>query len=306
MKLCVMLAFPGLLAAGTTLDRLRACVELSDVTCASAALSAIDKQPSDVVNSLDYLELAAHALLLQGRSQEALEKIQKALSRRPEEFRYLMIQGRIHQKLGAHPSAIRSFLLAQKVQPKSPEVYFLIGMSFFIEEEYDRAWRHFQHVLKIDPSNEKAFFMLGVLHAYRNELPEAAASLAKAIALQPGNAHYLLHYGVLLDRDSKSSQALAYIRRAVELDERNPLAHYHLGRLHAERGETELARKHLERAVVLQPSLGQGYYRLAAVYRKLGLKEKAEEALMTFRKLKAKGDQSESGTDSLLLDRLPE
>jgi tetratricopeptide (TPR) repeat protein len=290
-------------AAQPELDKLRSCVERSDAGCSAAALEHVEKQRPLVTNSLEYLELAAQSLLLQRRYEDALRTIEKALSRKPEEFRYLLIQGRIQQELGAHPSAIRSFLLAQKAQPNSPEVYFLIGMSFFIEEEHDRADRHFRHVLQIQPSNHKALFMLGVLHAYRNELKEAGALFAQAVEAQPANAHYRLHWGVLLDRDNKSADALEEVRRAVELAPENAFAQYHLGRLHADRGEMEPARKHLERAVALEPSLAQAHYRLSGVYRKLGLRNEAVQALAAFQKAKAAEQKKPSSpSDSLLLD----
>lgn len=307
MRICIIwlsLAATGALVAQMSLENLRACLDRSDTACASAALAELEKRRSKTDHSPEYLELAAHTLLLQGKYPEALSKIEQALTQRPDEYRYLVIQGRIQQKLGAQPSAIRSFLLAQKLQPKSPEVYFLIGMSFFLEEEYDRARRHLQHVLQLDTSNDKATFMLGVIHAYRNELSEAGSWFAKAVALQPSNAHYRLHYGVLLDRANKKDEAFMQIQRAVELDDNSGLAHHHLGRLYSDRGQIESAREHFVRAVSLQPSLAQAHYRLGVIYRKLGRNSEAARALETFRTLKAQAEhESIAGPDSLLLER---
>lgn len=304
-RLAVTLVIPAVTwGTDTRLDRLRNCLERSDIVCASAALSDIEKRPSAAArDSLDYLELAAHARMLQGNQQEALALIEEALRRKPNEFRYLLIQGRVQQQLGAHPSAIQSFLLAQKVQPASPEVYYLIGMSFFMEEEYDRAARHFSHVLQLDASNDKALFMLGVLHAYRSELDKARGRFAQAVALQPRNAHYRLHYAVLLDRDGKSSEALTEIERTLELDPQNAFAQYHAGRLYGDRGELELARKHLELAATLRPSLPQTHYRLSVLYRQLGLEDQSRQALAEFQKAKARQQKDPvPGPDALLVE----
>ena len=174
-------------------------------------------------DSLDYLELAAHTLLLQERYADALQVIRRAVEQRPENYGYLMIQGKIYQKLNDQPSAIQSFLLAQKASPQSSEVYYSMGISFFLEEEYQRATRHFRHVVQMDPTNDKSLFMLGVLHAYQEQIVEARTFLEKSLALQPSNPHYRLHYGVVLNRAGDSEGALREVIKAVEMDPPTPL-----------------------------------------------------------------------------------
>jgi tetratricopeptide (TPR) repeat protein len=280
-------------STASPLDPVRKCLRTNDVHCAQEALSRI--HDTQVRQSPDFLELEARVMGLQHEYAKAFELIGAALKSRPNEPRYLLVEGDLYQRSGDQKSAIRAFLQAEQLEPRSPVPLYSIGMSFFIlgyyyndTHLYDRAARHFQLAVRADSGYSKAQFMLGVLNAIQEKLPLAKLYFQKAIALDPQNPYYLLHYGVLLARLGQNTQALVEMQQAEKLDPNYGLAHFILGDLYSKLGRYEEARTELERATYLNRDLAAAYYRLGMVYRHLKMEKSAKKAFEKFRLTKEK------------------
>ena len=285
-------------ASDAALKPLRDCLDLTDVTCAAIALSQIS---GPIKDSADYLDLEAQTLSLQHRKDDALTAIQKALQENPKEYRYLMTQGRIYQSFNDQPSAIRSFLLADQLQPHSPDTTYCLGMSFFMMEEWERAATHFHHTLALDPNYHKAAFMMGVTDMANMHMPEAKPFLEEALQQQPNNPFYHLQYGVLLSLLGDPQSGLQEVLLAKNRVPSYAPAHYHLGRLYYQTGDYEQAREELEAAIRLEPDLPEAYYQLGVVYHRLGNDEKSREAYQKFQELKsARKDEFRDPIESTL------
>src|SRR5438309_12124211 len=89
---------------------------------------------------------------VENRDKEAIEA---ALKSKPNDYDLLIRQGHTYQLCGDQSNAIQSFLLAAKVKHSS-EVFYDIGLSFFLLHEYERAGKHFAHAAKLDDKNHKA------------------------------------------------------------------------------------------------------------------------------------------------------
>lgn len=273
------------------LDRARGCLARADLQCAVAALSEVRDQ--ELRRTPDFLELQARTLTLQHKYHDALEAIKLAIQKDPHQVRYLLVEGGLYQRIGDQDSAVRAFLKAQELDPRSPVPVYSIGMSFFAlgyyfndPKYYDRASRHFRLALELDPRFSKAEFMLGVIDVVRFALNDAKPHYERAIQLDPENAYYHLHYGVLLSRLGDDSGALHEVSLAAQLDPKYALTHFSLGNLHSRLGRYEEGRAELETAVKLNPHLANAFYSLGTVYRHLGLKEMSRKAYENFQTIK--------------------
>ena len=275
-----------LLLASTEADvtkRLVHCAGIRDKACLSSTLKA-----SSGYGSPEYLSAAAEANLILGRNAEAIAALESAVKKKPGDYDLLMQQGRTYQRCGQQVQAIQSFLLAAQGK-QSSEVFYGIGLSFFLLHEYERAGKHFAHAVQLDEKNHKAEFMLGVIDILKdNNEASAKTHLERALALEPGNPHYLLHYGILLMEHNDREQAAVVLEKAAKADPSNPLVHFNLGRLCRQMGDMPKARTELELAVRQRPELARAYYQLASVYRELGLTAKAKAATEQFLKFKDK------------------
>ncbi|MCC7156229.1 MAG: tetratricopeptide repeat protein [Bryobacterales bacterium] len=278
------LLFLLLLPASTEPDatkRLTQCIESRDKSCLTNAL----KSPPGH-GSAEYLSAAADAYLMLGRNEDAMTAIGAALKTKPHDYDLLMQQGRTYQRCGEQVQAIQSFLLAAKAK-QSSDVFYGIGMSFFLLHEHERAGQHFAHAVQLDEKNHKAEFMLGVIDILKdNNEAGAKAHFERALAMDPGNPHYLLHYGILLMEHNDREGAAKMLEKAAKSDPANPLVHFNLGRLCRQMGDMPRARTELEAAVRLRPELARAHYQLAAVYRELGEPAKAKRATEQFLKFK--------------------
>ncbi|MEO8130854.1 MAG: tetratricopeptide repeat protein, partial [Bryobacteraceae bacterium] len=261
-------------------ERLLHCIATRDESC----LTAVLKSTGD--DSPEYLSAAAEAYLLLGRNSEAIAAIEAAVRAKPGDFALRTQQGRTYQRCGDQVQAIQSFLLAAKERQTS-EVFYGIGLSFFLLHEHERAGKHFAHAVQLNGQNHKAEFMLAVIDIVKdNNEAGAKVHLERALAIAPQNSHYLLHYGIVLMEQNDRPGAATALEKAAKADPSNPLVHFNLGRLRRQMGDMGTARTELETAVRLRPELARAYYQLAAVYRALGESAKAKQATEQFVKFK--------------------
>jgi tetratricopeptide (TPR) repeat protein len=262
-------------------QQLMHCLETRDKGCLTSEL----KSPP-VNASPEYLSAAAEAYLLLGRNAEAIAAIEAAAKGKPNDYDLLIQQGRTYQRCGDQINAIQSFLLAAKLK-QSSQVFYDIGLSFFLLHEYERAGKHFAHAAQLDDKNHKAEFMLAVIDIVKDDNEAGAKThLERALAIDPENPHYLLHYGVVLMEHNDREGAAAVLEKAAKADPSNPLVHFNLGRLCRQMDDVPKARTELETAVRLRPELARAYYQLAAVYRALGETAKAKWATEQFLKFR--------------------
>ena len=275
--------------ADPTLRRLQECVENNDRSCARVALTQV--HDAGLGTNPDYLDLRARALSLLQQQDDALKAIKGALQLNPQKYRYRMTEGRIYQSFGDQRSAIHSFLLADRLQPHSPETFYSIGMSFFLLDAYERATKHFQQTLELDPDYDRATFMLGIIDMIHFRLADAKVRLEKVIVAHPKNPFYHLYYGILLKRLGDNSDALREFVTAKGLDPSYALTRFNLGLLLRETGDYRAAKSELELAVRLRPNFSAAYYQLGVVYHRLGMEAESQKAYEEFAKAKAEEDQ---------------
>jgi tetratricopeptide (TPR) repeat protein len=278
-------AFPS----DAAFDRLERCVISGDRECIRRELAKAHDPNLD--SNPEYLDLKARGLMLLHRKEEALKVIERAIQADPQEYRYRMTEGRMYQNFGTQALAIRSFLLADRLQPRSPETFYSLGMSFFILGEYDKAAKHFRQTLELDPKFDRAEFMLGINDMIHFRLPAAKRELEEVLAMQPKNSFYHLYYGILLDRMASDPSALHELQTAKSLNPSYALTRFNLGRLLRDKGDYQAARTELEAAVRLRANFSAAYYQLGWVYRRLGMEAESQKAYEAFRKAKAEEDR---------------
>ncbi len=269
-------------------EALSQCIVHKDQNCVASLLA---KLPEDA--SPEYLAIAARGFLLIGKPEEALRTINRAVESQPDNYGFLMEQGWLNQRTGDQPAAVHAFLLAAKLKPESPAVFYELGMSFFFAHEYARAARHFNHVLALDSKNDRAAFMLGIVAIWNDQFSEAEARFKQALNLQPNSADYLLHYGVLLAKMEQNERAMEMMLKAEQLDRSNPLTHYNLGRVYRAQNKLTDAQQELEAAVKLRPDFASALYLLSGVYRQSGKQAQAQETLQRFQKCSAEEKNKE-------------
>ncbi|MGX8712832.1 MAG: tetratricopeptide repeat protein [bacterium] len=99
------------------------------------------------------------------------------------------------------------------------ETYSLLAEAYYRTDQYDRAWKAFDHCLALHPDD------MVVLNNYAYYLSEQHRDLAKAeqmsrrtIEAEPDNANSLDTYAWILHLLGRDAEALPYMEKAVRLD----------------------------------------------------------------------------------------
>ena len=195
----------------------------------------------------------ARKLAAEGRPQDALSRLERALEEEPRSARLEHEAGRILESL------------------RRPESALL---------RHDAAAR-------LDPAFLAAHVAIGNLHAEAGRFAEARAAFGSALALEPKSASALHGLAQVLAREGKLAEAVATFQRAAAANPRSAMVRYGLGAALEKLLRLEDSRAQLEAAVTLDPELQPAHFRLSQVLERMGRREEAAKSLARFRALKA-------------------
>lgn len=203
----------------------------------------------------------------------------------------LMLAGVEALERKEYSTALRAFLDAAKMEPKSPELWSNIGVAYVGKEEPARAEEAFKRALKLDDSYNDARLNLGVLYLQQKRYPESERYLREAakdlaydkldqVAFQLAVVYLDLNRPLLAEQQLKiavrenAGYCPAWYRLGVIQKERgdyseaarslagsvrgvcykNPQAHYEIASLYLKANDVPQARKKLLEVIQLFPS----------------------------------------------------
>ncbi|WP_181321685.1 tetratricopeptide repeat protein [Trinickia symbiotica] len=203
------------------------------------------------------LSLANHAsvLISLGRRDEALARLEAALSLNPSHLRALLLRAGVLSDLGRHIEAVAAYDCLLAVAPTLVEALWRRAAALFALQRHaealeccdralavdDRSFEanhqraqilrdmgrfaealeHYDRALAVMPNSAEILLMRGLTLADLGRLNEALASLNEAIAGRPDFVDALYNSAVMLERLGRYQEALARCERAVALDGRH-------------------------------------------------------------------------------------
>ncbi|RQS65150.1 tetratricopeptide repeat protein [Burkholderia sp. Bp8963] len=216
----------------------------------AAMRRSIERMPSA-------LALANHASVLVslGRRDEALTRLDAALSLNPAHLRALLLRAGVLADLGRHAEAIAAYDRLLELAPTLIEALWrraaaLQALQRHVEAlescdralavdrrsfdahrqraqilrelgRFDDALEHYARALAVTPNSAEMLLMQGMTLADLGRLDQALASLNEAIAGQPDFVDALYNSGVMLERVGRYEDALARCDRVIALDARH-------------------------------------------------------------------------------------
>ncbi len=191
--------------------------------------------------------LLAHAALLQGRYDDALQQANmKDADPREAAFRSRMT-GQALQALGRYNEAETALGQAIKLAPKDGLVRVDLARLYLATGDMAAALRAGDEALALAPRNADALLLRALL-AREQYGPQAARPwFDQALTVSPTYVPALLDYAATLADLGKASQALALSRRALAYAPGHPRAYYIQAVIAARAGNYDLARSLLEK-----------------------------------------------------------
>jgi tetratricopeptide (TPR) repeat protein len=231
-------------------------------------------------------DLLGVALLDCGRPREALERLEAALEKRPQDPDLLYYLSQTHGQL-----AKAVFEKLQQLDPRSPRAQQMLGEAQAAAGNRSAAQKHFAAALAARPDLRGIHFALGELALRAGEFETALSEFRTEADLAPGSALTAYKMGYAAGQLGKLPEAIAELRRADKLQPGMPETLFELGKLLHASGESQAAEEPLRRVLAAETDselAEQAQFQLAQVYRALGRIAEAERATKAFQSLRSK------------------
>jgi TolB-like protein/DNA-binding winged helix-turn-helix (wHTH) protein/tetratricopeptide (TPR) repeat protein len=116
--------------------------------------------------------------------------------------------------MGRHDEALLEIRRAQEVDPLSPIVNSIAGLTLYFARQYDRAVEQCRRTVEMDPSFSIASFFLGYAYEQKRMYAEAIRAFEKGIALSSTGKAYLGRAYALAGRRAESAKILDELQAA--------------------------------------------------------------------------------------------
>jgi pentatricopeptide repeat protein len=150
------------------------------------------------------------------------------------------------------------------MHPANTAASQLLGMSYFVLENYAKASELLSKVLSSKPDESGLYYPLAISLGKQGKKDEADRVIKQM--LERGNSpqvHLLL--GQAFNDRGDTTKALDELKNALSLDSKTPLAHYYSGLIYVKLGKLDQAQQEFESELVLNPKDVRARYHLAFV-----------------------------------------
>jgi tetratricopeptide (TPR) repeat protein len=224
-----------------------------------------------------------------GQTAEATRHLDAAAAVDPNNIDILYHRGRAHLKLSQE-----SYQQMFRLDPKSARVHQVLAQSYEESERNTEAIAEYELTIKLAPDLPGVREALGSLYWKNNRMDEAEAMFEQELLLDPHNAIVMYKAGGMRVERGQPGRGLPLLEAAVKQSPDLIDAYYYLGKAQGLLGQNDVAIANLTKVVAGNPSgevKESAYYQLSRVYRKLGRQAEAQQALLTFQKLKGEREQ---------------
>jgi tetratricopeptide (TPR) repeat protein len=232
------------------------------------------------------------AQIATGQLQQAVENLQAALAKHPNDPDLLYYLGRASGLLSKQ--SIDTLLAAY---PDSARAHQALAENYFVLRQMPQAEKEFLEALRLRPDTPELHLELGLVYAGSSQWPKAEEEFRAQSKLQPGNAEAAYRLGAALLQQGKAREARTELQRADRLQPDMPETLYSLGKAAALAGDPAAAEKAWLKLLSIEKGSNlsaQTHFALAGLYRKQGKTAEAEREMQEFQKLQSSTATPES------------
>jgi len=190
--------------------------------------------------------------------------------------------------------AITVFEKAAERYPNSPRIAIGLGIAYYSRGNYDDAVKSLLHAADLSPADPRVYpFLSRAYDSSPSQAAEVIARFRRFAEQQPKNGRAQYYYAMSLwkgkrlqDSNLDLAQIDALLKRAIALDPSLAEAHLQLGNLYSDQHKYPDAIPEYHRALEINFDLSDAHYRLGQAYVHTGEKDKAQEQLQAYQKLR--------------------
>ncbi|HEV2493507.1 MAG TPA: sulfatase-like hydrolase/transferase [Terriglobia bacterium] len=178
---------------------------------------------------------------------------------------------------GRYEESLRKLREAQKTEPSSMPIRYVMALDYYREKDFRRALDSFKSALALDPKFALATYYMGLTQIELGDLDGASASFHRALELDPTNFSAAFDLGALELKKNDADAARREFQRAIDINPDYAQAYEALGEVNLYLKRTDDAVHALERAVELAPDSSKAHYNLGRAYQAQGRDAEAEK-----------------------------
>ncbi len=215
--------------------------------------------------------IAAQQLLRRQKPLEAAGALAPLLAREPDNVDALLLAGRIELARDS-PAQAKPYLdRAVKLYPKQNAAHFLLGLCFYIDNDFKPALAALEAANRLKPNDGATLLYLALTYEGLAQTNDALRVYPSAVARNP-SAEAPLAYARFLFTLNRFDEAQAQVNESLRRDAKTREAHYEQARLHYEGGRYAQCAATAELALTLPGSTAAErplHFLLARAYAKL-------------------------------------
>ena len=126
-----------------------------------------------------------YQLILNGRSQEGLEKLLSIEEKYQDWWNLLFFIGLAYRNMEQYEEALHYYKKVPVHHPKHPETHNEIGLTYMMMGQISDAEEYFVEGVRINPESHEMLCNLGMIHMERGQLELAEKFLSQAYEIDP-------------------------------------------------------------------------------------------------------------------------
>jgi Tfp pilus assembly protein PilF len=244
--------------------QLQAAHRLPEAEAAYRQLLAVDPENVDALHGLGWLANQV------GKPQIAIQYLDQALARRPNDYLLHWHIAIVSERLGQNDRADASFARACELKPRERDLLNRWGVFLATNGKGERALETFNRVVRVDPTFAQGFRNIGLISDQLDKFPEAEAAFRRSVELEPGSAEAWQALGRTIGRSGRVEDSLEYFEKAIAITPYHFDANFNLAFALRKLKRYEDAAAPLERAMIARPGSDVVLRQMARNYSDLG------------------------------------
>jgi len=253
----------------------------------SAAINGLPQTGREYYQATQLLG-QSHYLL--GHYKEAIPFLEKTSQRVPDsaEINYALGACYIQTR---NPDKSRQAFARMFKLPVSSAASYLVNAQMMIRQQFEElAELELKKALGLDPKLPQVNFLLGQMAIYHADIDRGIALLQKEIEINPAFALAYYWLGEAYSRQLKWDEAIAPLQKSIWLNPYFSGPYIVLGKVYLKKEELPNAESMLRRATQMDPNNFSAHHLLAQVLQRANREEEAKREFDTAEKLRTKGD----------------
>ncbi len=256
----------------------------------SASINAMLETDRNYRQAIQLLGIS-HYLL--GHHKEAIPFLEKTSAFIPDSAEITYALGACYLQTRNPDKSREAFARMFKVQQSSAAAY-LINAQMMVRQQFEElAEQELKRAVNLDPKLPQVHFLLGEMAIYHAEIDRGIALLQKEIEINPAFALAYYWLGEAYSRQLKWDEAIAPLQKSIWLNPYFSGPYIVLGKVYLKKEELPNAESMLRRATQMDPNNFSAHHLLAQVLQRANRPEEAKREFETAEKLRTSADNQQ-------------